>query len=140
MRRKWIEKNVDLVLLKRCIEDFFRNRGFKTKIDESAGECKILVMQQQARDRLEDVNIRISGTSKDFAIELSEAGEWTRYAVRLGYMTTMIGGGSLLLRGLKSREALERLEKEFWAYVEDIIGRLAGSGNTNQCSQLRLGI
>ena len=135
MRREWVGKNVDLTLLKKCIEDFFRDRGFKTKIDESAGECKILVMQPQARDRLEDINVRILGTSKDFAIELSEAGEWTRYAVRLGYMTTMIGGGSLLLRGLKSREALERLEKEFWGYAEDAVGRLASQGNPDaKCS------
>lgn len=130
MRRKWVGKNVDLALLKRYVEDFFRNRGFKTKVDESTGECKILVMQQQARNRLEEVYIRILGTSKDFAIELS-ADDRMRSAVWLGYMTSMIGGGRLLLRGLKSREAMERSEKEFWAYVEDIVGRLASSGNTN---------
>jgi hypothetical protein len=126
MQKQWVEKNVDLALLSRYVEDFFKVRGFKTKRDELAGEHKILVIPERGQDLRENVNLRILGNPNDFMIELI-AGEQARSAIWLGYTTTMIGGGSLLLRGLKSRETLEKLEKEFWAYSEDAVVRLVNS-------------
>jgi hypothetical protein len=130
MRKQWVEKNVDLALLSENIEDFFRGTGFRTKRDESVEEYKILVIPQRAQKIRENVKVKILGNSNDFIIELS-AGDRARRAIRFGYLTNMIGGGSLLLQGLKSREALERLEKEFWVYVEDAVGRLADSSKAS---------
>lgn len=123
MRKQWVEKNVDLALLTRCAEDFFKGKGLKTKIDKSAGEYKILLASKRAPNTRENVDIRIWGDSNDFAIEFS-ADKRARSAILFGYTTSMIGGGNLLLRGLRSLEALEKLEKEFWGHVEHCIERL----------------
>lgn len=129
MRKQCVGKNVDLTLLSRCAEDFFQGKGFKTKIDESNGEYKILVMSQRAPNMREDIDLRILGNSNDFTIEFS-GGKRARNAILLGRMTSLLGGGSLLLRGLRSREALERLEGEFWVHVEGCIERLANSARS----------
>ena len=120
MRKQWTEKNVNLALLSRCAGDFFRDRGFRIKIDESAGEYRILLGFQRAPKRHENVDIRILGDPNDFVIEFS-ADRRARSAILFGYMTTMIGGGSLLVRGLKSLERLEKLEKEFWMHIEHCV-------------------
>lgn len=126
VRSQWVGKKVDLALLSRCVEDFFKGRGFRTKIDELVGEYKILVISPRAERVRGDVDVRISGDPNDFVIEFS-AGEGARFSIKLGFLTTMIGGGSILLRGLKLREALEKLEREFWVYAEDSVAHLADS-------------
>lgn len=126
MHKQWVGRNVDLALLSRCTEDFFQDKGFKTRIDESAGEYRILVISQRAPNMREDIDLRILGNSNDFTIEFF-AGKRARNAILLGQMTTLFGGGSILLRGLRLREALERLERKFWVHVEDCIERLANS-------------
>lgn len=129
MRKRCVGKNVDLKLLIRCAEDFFHGKGFKTKIDESNGEYKILVISQRAPNMREDIDLRILGNSNDFTVEFS-GGNRARDAILLGRVTAALGGGGLLLRGLKSREALERLEMEFWVHVEHCIERLASSAGS----------
>lgn len=120
MRRQWVGKNVNLELLSRCAGDFFKDKGFKIGIDESAGEYKILLGFQPALNRNRNVDISIIGEPNDFIIEFS-ADRRARSAILFGYVTTMIGGGNLLVRGLKSLEELEKLEKEFWTHIEHCI-------------------
>lgn len=132
LRRQWVGKNVDLVLLDECIGNFFKQKGFKVRRDRSAREYTILAvpLPQRSSDLRIPITVKILGRSNDFVIELI-AREKEDSSIRLGFLTTLIGGGGLLLRGLKSREALERLEKEFWVFAEDIVARLAGSA---ECS------
>jgi len=84
---------------------------------------KILLGSQPAPDRRENVDIQIIGDPNDFVVEFS-ADRRARSAILFGYITTMIGGGNLLLRGLKSLEGLRRLEKEFWMHIEHCVEHL----------------
>ena len=131
MQRRWTEKNVDLDLLSDCIEDFFKNRSFVTKRTESQGERTILWQSERAAKAEKPISARITGNSDDFTIEL-KASELTDRSVRFGMLTKSIGGGYFLLKSLKLREALEKLEKEFWIYVEDKVAELAGSAQQAQ--------
>lgn len=123
---RWVEKNVDLELLSECVEDFFKRKGFKTMTDESMGEYKILLISQGDRGIPRGMYVRISGDPNEFVLELCIS-ERARSSVMLGLMTTMFGGGSRVLRSLKSQEFLERLEREFWICVEEAIEGLVGS-------------
>ena len=134
MRGHWVGKNVDLALLSRRVEVFFRDKGFNTRINESAGEYQILVMSQHANGIREDVDVKISGSPNNFMIDLF-VGERARSSIRLGFLTTMFGGGSLVLRGLKSNEALKKLEEEFWMYIEDSVGYLTNSGRRSSATR-----
>ena len=48
----------------------------------------------------------------------------------------MFGGGYLVVRGLRAKEALEKLEREFWVYVEERVAQLAGSAEDKGASRL----
>lgn len=126
MQRQWVGKNVDLQLLSECVEDFFKDKGFKTEKDESAGKYTILWAPQRVRNMRNAMIARVFGKSNDFVVEII-ASERTRGSIRLGMLTSAFGGGYLALRGLKTKEVLERLEREFWSYVEEKVAHLAGS-------------
>jgi len=126
VQTQWVGKNVNLTLLSEYVEDFFKGRGFKTKRDESAEEYTVSGIPQRAHGIYGKVCVRILGSSNDFVIEFLPS-QHTRSAIRAGFITTMFGGGALLLRGLKSQEELERLENEFWEHVEEDITRLVDS-------------
>ena len=126
MRDQWIGKNVDLALLSGCVENFFKVRGLKTVKEESAGKYEISVGPRNARDTRGGIYIRIFGDPNNFVIEF-HGSERVRSSIRWGLMTTLFGGGPFLLRGLRLQEALEKIEREFWVYVEETIARLADS-------------
>jgi len=126
MQRQWIGKNVDLKLLSECIENFFKDKGFKTRKDESAGKYTILWTSQRVRKMRDAMTASVLGDSNDFVVEII-ASERTRGSIRLGMLTSAFGGGYLAVRGLKAKEALERLEREFWVYMEEKVANLTGS-------------
>ncbi len=126
MQRRWTEKNVDLALLSECVEDFFKDRGFSTRKEESAGEYTILWASPRVRNVRDGMTARIFGNPNDFVVEII-ASERTRGSIRLGLLTQLFGGGYLVVRGLRAKEALEKLEREFWAYVEEKVAQLAVS-------------
>ena len=130
LRSQWVGKNVDLASLSRRVEIFFREKGFETRIKESDGEYEISVFSQYIKGAREDVDVKISGNPNDFMIDLL-VGERARSSIRAGFLTSMFGGGSLVLRGLKLTEALEKLEEEFWMYVADSVGQLTNSAGSS---------
>ena len=127
MQRRWTGKNVNLALLSECVEDFFKDRGFLTEKDESAGEYTILWAPPRVRNMRDAMTVRIFGNPNDFVVEII-ASERTRGSIRLGMLTKLFGGGYLVLRGLRAKEALEKLEREFWVCVEEKVAHLAESG------------
>lgn len=126
MQRQWTGKNVDLALLSECVEAFFKDRGFSTEKEESAGEYTILWAPQRVRNIRDGMTARVFGRPDDFVVEIV-ASERTRGSIRLGMLTRLFGGGYLAVRGLRAKEALEKLEKEFWVYVEEKVAQLAES-------------
>ena len=128
MEAKWVGKNVDLKLLRDHIENFFKDKGFRITKERSASEHEISARPQRGVSILGRVIVKVLGDSNDFLIEFS-ASSHSRSAVKLGLITTMFGGGSLILRGLKSQEALEKIEKDFWIYIEEAITRLINSAS-----------
>jgi len=128
MQERLVGKNVDLKLLSELVENFFKDRSFKITKDRSASDYTISARPQKGVGILGRVIVKIRGDSNDFAIEFSTSGH-SRSALKLGFMTTMFGGGSLVLRGLKSQEAVERLEKEFWIFIEEALAHLIDSTN-----------
>ena len=119
-QKRWIGKGANLDSLTENVERFFNGRGFKTRRDALPGGYRISVVTQHFRNVKGDIKVTIRGHSNDFMVELSVGGP-SRFSTLLGLSTTLFGGGALVLRRLKLQEALERLEKEFWAYVEETI-------------------
>lgn len=123
-QKKWVKKNVNLNLLSENVESFFKGKRFETKKGTLPEGYRISIVPQHVRDMKDGVNITILGDSNDFTIELS-IGELSHSSTMLGLSTILFGGGIFVLRGLKLQETLERLETEFWVYVEETIANMA---------------
>jgi len=127
MQKRWTGKSVDLDLLYHCVDDFFTNQKLLTEKSESSGERTLILRSKHAARKFgEPISLRITGNSDDFTVDL-KASELAARTVRAGMLTKSLGGGYLLLKGLKLQEELEKLEKEFWIYVEDKVAQLTGS-------------
>lgn len=126
MLRRWVEKNIDLFLLREDIKNFFVAADFDVKAELFEEQCRILVKPRRKHDVREKIVVTVRGNANDFVIEFS-AGEQARSAILLGFLTTILGGGRLVLKGLKSQEALERLEKIFWSYIGRRVDALTDS-------------
>lgn len=126
MRDQWTGKNVDLALLSRCVENFFEVRDLETVKEESGGKYEISAVPRNVRHTRGGIYVRIFGDPNNFAIEF-HGSERVRSSVRLGLMTTPFGGGPFLLQNLRLQEAFEKIEKEFWVYIEETIARLVYS-------------
>lgn len=128
MQVQWIGKNVDLALLSEQIEEFFKRKSFVIRRDKRADECRLLAIppKHSPHDLHESISLKILGNPNDFVVEFGGS-EQSHSRIMLGFLSTMIGGGGFLLRDLKSKEILEKLEKEFWAYMEHTVTQLIDS-------------
>jgi len=126
MEKRYLRRNVDLSLLSERIVQFFREKGFKTLRKEEMGVRKIIVRPTHVHEIVERFAVYIFGSSNDFVVRLS-AGARSASFVKFGLLITLFGGGSLFLRGVKSQEALEKLERDFCIYLEEKIDFLGNS-------------
>ena len=127
-QKRWAAKDANLDLLTEKIESFFKSKGFETRKNVSPTGYKISTVPKHVRDVKAGIQVKILGRRNDLMVELS-VGETSRFSTMLGLSTIPFGGGTLVLRGLKLQEVLERLEKEFWVYVEETIPHVTESHN-----------
>jgi hypothetical protein len=126
MEDRWVDKNIDLSAIASCLVQFFKERNFVSSQESSEKEYHIIVLPSRYYDILEEIHVYISGQPNDFTVKF-DSGSKSRTLVRHGILTTFLGGGNLTLKGLKSQEALEKLEKEFWIYLDKVVWSLANS-------------
>lgn len=124
MEDRWINKNIDLSMIANRLVQFFEKRNFVSSQESSEKEYHIIVMPSKYYDILEEIHVYISGQPDDFKVKF-DSGSRSRALVRHGILTTVFGGGRLTLKGLKSQEDLEKLENEFWIYLDRVIWSLA---------------
>jgi len=124
MEDQWVNKNVDLSVLNNRLVQFFEKRNFVTSQESSEEKCDIVARPRRFHDILEEIHVHVSGQPDNFKVRF-DAGSHSSGLVRLGILTTVFGGGRLTLKGLKSQEALEKLEREFWIYLDRVIWSLA---------------
>lgn len=128
MKRQWANKKVNLALLSGCLERFFKEKGLETRVVEGSLERRrISVTSPDSAVLSENIDVEIVGNlgSLSIGLEIGSGSRWTL----MSSLLTLIGGGGIVLRKLKAQEALDKLEKEFWTYVEELV---AGSSETSQ--------
>jgi len=126
LRDRWIHKNVNLQLLADNVKDFLSQQYFETRIETSRNGHTVCAIPKKGG--ISGFVVRILGEPNDFTVEFAP-NERLRYVTRLGFITTLLGGGGILLRGLKSQEMLEKLEEEFWVFIDTRIEGLIDSAD-----------
>jgi hypothetical protein len=125
MEKQWKNHNVSLQRLKQMIETYYSGRNLKVK--ETALKDGYSISVVLAKLRVPSaMKIIIRGTPNDFTVE-TESTEYEDNVVKVGLITTIFGGGSLVLANIKKREELEKLEREFWGAVEEMVTHLTDS-------------
>lgn len=119
---QWTGIDIDLGLLSERLVQFFEGNQFDTKLEHDTGRFVIYASGPQFRVR---VNVR--GEPNDFRVEFIPGMKTQGFSLRmlLGYVTTLFGGGTFMLRDIKLQEAVSRLEKVFWKEVDIDIADLS---------------
>lgn len=131
MFTQWIGKNVDLDILFQQTIQFFKKKTLGVVSDRTGGSYTIIVMPKRALGLREEISVTITGEPNDFEVQFV-SGDKSRTLKNLGQLTSLFGGGFFLLEGLRSLEAIEKLEREFWVFMEEAVAQLAGVANTKK--------
>ena len=127
MQKSWTNKNVDLALLSKSIEQFFKEKGYITKkIDSKEGTRIIFNMTRTPKGLKDRMRVEIIGHPNDFTVDVV-ASELTMESIRLGLFTKFIGGGYIALKSIRLKEELEKMENEFWTFTEEKVSSLSES-------------
>lgn len=127
MKYRWIEKNVDLYRLEGDINEFFEEKGFKTKDQSSSDSFSLIGTRRLSSDQVLKIAVIISGSPSDFSVELKTGGDQS--ALMFSSVLTFLGSGGMLLRDYKSIAFYQRAKDSFWNFVEGTVSRLTGSAS-----------
>jgi hypothetical protein len=128
MEVQWKNRNIQLSMLSDFICQFFTDRGFAISSNDSGGKYLVVARPKRFHQIAENIRVSVTGKPHDFTVEFA-AGAHSRLLVMFGTLTSFMGGGSFGLKGLKSREALEKLEPEFWTCLTENICQLEDSSH-----------
>jgi hypothetical protein len=118
------DKNIDLLLLSKRISRFFNEIGFKVSMQKKEGGCVIFATPEPSHGITDKIEVDIHGGPDDFSVRFS-SGSRSNDLVRYGRWASLIIGGYFLLKGLRSQEEIEKLEKKFWVYVDETVWYLS---------------
>jgi hypothetical protein len=125
MKRRWVGNCVNLSALAESIVRFFEENLFGVSCIKSEN-YRIVVRPKQFHGIVDKIEILVEGQPNDFSVTF-DAGFRSRAFVKYGAFLSFFGGGFFLLKGLKSQEELEKLERKFWLFVSEEISRLTNS-------------
>jgi hypothetical protein len=118
-------KNVDLLVLSERIARFFSEKEFTVAKQEKDEKHVIIVAAPKPFHGITDkIEVDIYGTPNDFSVKFV-SGSRSNDLVRYGRWASLIAGGYFLLKGLRSQEELEKLERRFWIYVDETVWYLS---------------
>lgn len=127
MKDHWLGKNVDLSALSQQVKLFFTEKQFETTIEEEPNGYKIEAATQKILNVQLKIDVEILGQPNDFTIYYRADGSKNRLLSSpvVKYFAWALGGGIIVLKEEKVREALEKFENTFWSYVDEKIAQLA---------------
>ena len=140
MKNQWLGKNVDLCMLAERIKLFFSEADFEITV-EKVPEGYVIQAVSAIPNLKFGMSAIILGRPNDFTVEFSTSrkGGYFSPSMIVGYLTTMFGGGYLVSREARKREALDKLEKDFWRHtqmqVTDLVDSVSPMKSQRETSQ-----
>jgi len=128
MEEHWKNGNVDLAALSEHIAKFFEHRGFTSYVKKSGKDYHIIAKPSLHLKMVENIHVFVNGQPNDFTVRLV-AGVHSHKLTMYGNLATLLGGGFFALKGLKSEEAVEKLDREFRIYVAAKIRQLENTAS-----------
>jgi len=124
VKDRWKDNNVDLSLLSDRIAQFFAKRQFTTSLKGGGNDYVVVAAPKPFHGIAEKIKLHVLGSPDDFSVEFI-AGSHSQSLVRYGTLLNLLGGGFFAVKGLKSLEEIEKLEREFWSFLAQVVSQLA---------------
>ena len=113
-------------MLRQWIQRFFTKKEFRISEEVDDGDHRIIARPTYVHEIVDTITVSVSGGADDFTVGLY-IGARSETLMKIGQLASLFGLGVLFLRGIRSEDAGERLEKDFWVFLEEKVDRLAGS-------------
>jgi hypothetical protein len=126
MQYEWPRKIKNPETLFSYAEDFFKKRFFNVRTvvpTSNTDVTKILAIPTLKTEIRETIKVEVRETPEGIAINFVTADKADE-SVKLGLLSQILIGGALLLKGVNTKEKIERLENEFWTYIQEFIAGL----------------
>lgn len=118
MRYEWRKKDVNIEELDEYVQLFFTNNDFMTGSQQKGDTIEISAIPTEASPVGEKIKVELEKTSEGFSLEIVNLRRLHDLTLA-GLLSQFLGGGSLILRGVKTKERLEALEKELVQWVDN---------------------
>ncbi len=133
MEKQWLEKNVDLRMLAERIMPFFNETDFETMFEEEHSGYSIRAVSKIPNLQLR-IDVKVFGQPDDFVVEFLSGGKRGFFSPSMiaGYLTSLFGGGYLILKETRAQEMLGTFENDFWKHVQTQVADLVNSSSKTQ--------
>jgi hypothetical protein len=132
MKYQWLNKKVDLLALKRGIEEYFKVRKFHLRCSQSENTFEILATKR-VDHLIRRIKVLLYGKPNNFVVEFL-AGKHIDSIQKADVSFELFGGGIFVLKAYEAWEYYQRLEREFWKYIEMLVVDLVNSVANNSTS------
>jgi hypothetical protein len=120
LRTEWHEKHIEPSRLCGPVESFFEKRGFSTKETFAKGRHRIEAFLSHFGSEPFAL-VELYGDQNKIVVDFLPWGKDERKARMMlsSSILTMLGGGILVQQGMKRRELMEKVEDQFWAFLDE---------------------
>jgi hypothetical protein len=128
VKYRWFDKSINILDVEKAAKSFLEQRGYTVNSSDDAGSKKIAAVLREP-EGTRRVIITISGQPNDFIVDFS-AGAAAQLATKFSSFITYFGGGLIQRHSLKEKEFYDRLEEQFWEYLEESIEEKGHGGSS----------
>lgn len=126
MEYRYVGRNIDLYLLIEWIIRFLRRKGFVVVKENTEKGSEIVAKPTHVHEIIGVIRVSVLGESTDFLVRFT-VGARSRFFMKFGILTEWLGGGFAFLRGAKSQDEEDELERKFWIFIHEKINLLTNS-------------
>ena len=124
MEMHWRNMNADLSKLCEFIKEFFRGKEFDVSVGKFDDHYRIVVKPRKLHEMVGNVLVIIEGEPNDFYVKMTLS-NLSRSLTFLGSILSFLGFGFLAVKGYKSEEKFEKLEREFKAFIAEKVWKVS---------------
>ena len=133
MQKYYSNTNVDLNLLVKRIEEFFKENEFEIVTNQTENGNNLLACNSPYYIVNGTVEVTVIGNPQEFSITLELQRKKKSKIFSLEYqMMALFGGGYAIIQEFKADEAWIDLKKDFWQEVNRAIASLTGSASNSE--------
>jgi hypothetical protein len=117
---RWKNRKLDVKKVVDGAQKFLRDRGFITSREERESSVRLVGARRKEKYDVRLVEITISQSQEELSVKF-EAGDRMRQILKFSSVFSLWGGGSIILKELKTAEQYDRIEEEFWGEMETVL-------------------